>query len=183
MSAKQRGKAGLGAWVLTVSDRASAGLREDRSGPAVAAQLAELGFDPRGRDVVPDDRSTVSSRLKELCRRDDVHLVVTTGGTGLAPRDLTPEASLDVAHREVPGLMELARRRCAERTPHAALGRGVAVTRDRTLIVNLPGNPEAAGETLQAVAEVLHHAVAILAAAPEDCPITGRGGEPGDSRG
>jgi molybdopterin adenylyltransferase len=169
---------GFGAWVLTVSDRASAGEREDQSGPALAAQLRELGMNVRGRDVVPDERDEVAHRLKALCAREDVQLVVTTGGTGLGARDWTPEATREIAEREVPGLMELARRRCAEGTPFAALGRGLAVTRGRTLLVNLPGNPGAARETLEAIADVLAHAVTMVAAPGADCEITGSGPAP-----
>lgn len=162
--------------VLTVSDRGSAGLREDRSGPALAARLAELGFSVQATAVVPDERPEIAAKLRELVDGGGVALVVTTGGTGLAPRDVTPEATLEVAEREVPGLMEMARRRCGQITPLAALSRGVAVTRGRTLVVNLPGNPQAALETLDALADVLAHAVRVLTRPPEDCDQTGRAG-------
>jgi molybdenum cofactor synthesis domain-containing protein len=159
--------------VVTVSDRGSAGEREDRSGPALVRRLEELGFAVTSTHLVPDERAQVADLLRDLAA-GDVALVVTTGGTGLAPRDVTPEAALDVAERQVPGLMELARRRCAERTPFAALSRGVAVTRGRTLVINLPGNPQAALETLQALEDVLPHAVRVLHRPPEDCEVTGR---------
>jgi len=162
------------AFVLTVSDRASVGARDDASGPALEGRLAELGFSVVGRDVVADGIAPVADALRRLAA-SDLALVVTTGGTGLAPRDLTPEATRQVGEREVPGLMELARRRCTETVPLAALGRGVAVTLGPTLVVNLPGNPRAARETLDAMADVLSHAVAILTRPAADCPATGRG--------
>jgi molybdopterin adenylyltransferase len=162
--------------ILTVSDRGSAGLRVDRSGPALASRLAELGFTVESTAIVADDREAVASRLRELADSMGVALVITTGGTGLAPRDVTPEATRDVAEREVPGLMELARGRCVRITPLAALSRGLAVTRGSTLILNLPGNPQAALETLDALADVLSHAVRVLTRPPEDCDLTGRAG-------
>jgi molybdopterin adenylyltransferase len=164
----------LTAWVVTVSDRAAARAREDMSGPALAQRLRELGFTVAGQDVVSDGVEPVAGLLADLCDRGAAHLVVTTGGTGLAPRDLTPEATLRVAHRQVPGLMELARQRCAQQTPLAALGRGVAVTRNATLVINLPGSPQAALQTLAAIADVLPHALQILVRPPTDCDLTGR---------
>jgi molybdenum cofactor synthesis domain-containing protein len=139
--------------------------------------LEKMGLEVGGCDVVADGRATVATALRDLCERHGADLIVTTGGTGLAPRDLTPEATRDFGEREVPGLMELARRRCGEATVFAALSRGVAVTRGRTLIVNLPGNPKAAEETLDAMADVLLHAIQILIAPPEDCRITGSAAE------
>lgn len=177
MTAHSSHPAPASAAILTVSDRGSAGSREDRSGPALASRLSELGFLVQATVLVPDERDQIASRLKELADERGVALVVTTGGTGLAPRDVTPEATRSVAEREVPGLMELARGRCSQITPLAALGRGVAVTRGRTLMVNLPGNPQAALETLDAMADVLAHAVRVLTRSPEDCDLTGRGGE------
>lgn len=162
------------AFVLTVSDRTAAGERDDASGPALEARLRDLGFSIAGREVVADGIESVGAALRRIADTG-VALVVTTGGTGLAPRDLTPEATRQVAEREVPGLMELARSRCAREVPVAALGRGLAVTMGRTLVVNLPGHPRAATETLDAMADVLPHAVSILTRPAPDCPVTGRG--------
>lgn len=163
--------------ILTVSDRASAGTREDLSAPALRRRLEELGYRVLGIQVVADGRAEVAEALREICSRQDAQLVLTTGGSGLAPRDQTPEATREIAEREVPGLMEIARRRCATVTPFAALGRGMAVTVGSTLVINLPGHPKAARETLDAVAELLPHALEILSRTPEDCGLTGREGE------
>lgn len=162
------------AWIVTVSDRAAAGARDDASGPALRDRLTQLGYTVAGESLVADERAALAALLAGVCDRGGADLVVTTGGTGLAPRDVTPEATLDIGQRQVPGLMELARARCVQQTPFAALSRGVAVARGRTLIVNLPGHPRAALQTLDAIAEVLVHAVAILARTPADCDVTGR---------
>jgi molybdenum cofactor synthesis domain-containing protein len=164
--------------VLTVSDRRAAGLREDLSGPRLEARLRELGFEVLEREVVEDGEKPVATALRSLCHRGDTQLVLTTGGSGLALRDLTPEATRKVADRLVPGLMELARRRCCEITPLAALGRGIAAVVQRTLVVNLPGHPKAALETLNALSEVLPHALNMIAS-EADCEQTGRGGRNG----
>jgi molybdenum cofactor synthesis domain-containing protein len=163
------------AGIVVVSDRAAAGQRPDESAPQLRRRLGELGFAVVLERVVPDGIEALSAQLKEIADAGHCDLLLCTGGTGLSPRDLTPEATLLAGERHVPGLMELARRRCAEQTPFAALSRGVAVTRARTLIVDLPGHPRAALETLDAIAELLPHAVNILAAPPLDCPVTGTG--------
>jgi len=163
--------------VLTVSDRTAAGEREDASGPALVRRLQELGFEVGPVEVVADGEEIVAASLRRICDEDSPALVLTTGGSGLSPRDLTPEATAAVARREVPGLMETARRRCSEITPFAALGRGRAAVRGRSLILNLPGHPRAAVETLDAVADLLPHALATLCRPDRDCPVTGRGGE------
>ena len=167
----------LTARVLTVSDRSSRGLRVDESGPAVERRLKELGFEVLGREVCEDGVESVGEALRRLCTDARAHLIVTTGGSGLSPRDLTPEATLEAGERLVPGLMELARSRCVSSiTPLAALSRGVAVTRGSTLILNLPGHPKAAVETLDAIASLLPHALEILGATLADCEQTGREG-------
>ena len=162
------------AFVLTVSDRTHAGQRPDASGPQLVTRLTQLGFVVVGTEVVPDGIESVGSALRRIAG-PEVGLLVSTGGTGLTPRDLTPEATRRVGEREVPGLMELARRRCTEVVPVAALGRGVAVTLGSTLIVNLPGNPRAALETLDAMSDVLAHAVSTLTKPAADCDVTGTG--------
>ncbi len=162
--------------VLTVSDRSSKGLRPDASGPAVEKRLEELGYGILPGELVPDGVEEVAEVLLRWCAEGNTDLVVTTGGSGLSPRDLTPEATTKVAERFVPGLMELARSRCvAEITPLAALGRGIAAVRGRTLIVNLPGHPRSAVETLDAMADVLPHALRMLLDVDGDCEETGRG--------
>ncbi len=147
--------------VVTASDRTVAGEREDTSGPAVAAMLAAAGFTVT-RDVVADDRSTIAARITGLA---DVHrhaLIVITGGTGLGPRDVTPEATRDVIEREVPGLAEAMRAAGRTITPMADLSRGVCGVRGQTLILNLPGSPKGATESLGAVLDLLPHALALL---------------------
>lgn len=157
-----------------MSDRGAAGVREDLSAPRLQTRLEELGYRVLGTHMVQDGRESVSGAIRELCASGEAQLLVTTGGSGLSPRDLTPEATRAAGEREVPGLMESARRRCGEITPFAALGRGVAVTLGSTLVVNLPGHPQAACETLDAMADVLPHALKILSRTPEDCEVTGR---------
>lgn len=165
--------------LLTLSDRAAAGERPDASGPLLRERLSSLGFDVIGCEILPDGVEPLATRLREACDGGVADLILTTGGSGLAPRDLSPEATRAVGEREIPGLMELVRARCIQRTPFAALGRGIAMSRGGTLIVNLPGNPRAAGETLDAMLDVLPHALEQLCRPPEDCPRTGRGN--GDS--
>lgn len=147
--------------VLTVSDRCSRGERIDASGPAVERVLREtLAAEVLPLAVVPDEPAAIGSQIIMWCEESrPPDLIVTTGGTGLSPRDVTPEAVSELLHRHHPQLLELARRRTGEGFPRAYLSRGVAGTRGRTLIVTLPGSPKGAAETLEALADVLPHAV------------------------
>ncbi|HEX7464498.1 MAG TPA: MogA/MoaB family molybdenum cofactor biosynthesis protein, partial [Actinomycetota bacterium] len=140
----------LRAAVVAVSDGVSRGNRTDESGDLAESMLREAGFDVADRSVVPDERPRIESLLAELVERD-FNLVATTGGTGFAPRDVTPEATRAVIDREAPGLAELMRQVGLEKTPMAALSRAVVGTRDRTLILNLPGSPKGVRESLDAV--------------------------------
>jgi molybdenum cofactor synthesis domain-containing protein len=149
------------AHVITVSDRSYAGVMEDRSGPAVAEALARAGCEVGQPLVLPDDHRMIAEALIAAAHAG-FDLVLTTGGTGLAERDLTPEATASVIERVVPGLAEHIRRVGAESTPLAILSRGVAGVRARTLMVNLPGSERGARESVIAILPVLKHAVALL---------------------
>jgi len=147
--------------VITVSDGVAAGTRTDTSGPAVHNLLRHAGFEVSGPEVVPDEQQGISDALVAAVV-DGVDLVVTTGGTGLGPRDVTPQATSMLIDYEVPGLGELMRRAGATSTPMAALSRGVAGVRGRALILNVPGSVKGATESLEAVLPVLGHAVQLL---------------------
>ncbi|MDR1050041.1 MAG: MogA/MoaB family molybdenum cofactor biosynthesis protein [Deltaproteobacteria bacterium] len=155
--------------VLTVSDKGSQGLREDASGAKVGELLEASIFQVVWRGVLPDEPDQVAAKLKELCDQTRVALVVTTGGTGFSPRDLTPEATLSVAERLAPGLAELMRAEGCRKTPRAMLSRGVAAIRGGTLILNVPGSPKGAKESLEAVLPILDHALEVLSGTGGDC--------------
>jgi gephyrin len=158
--------------VLTVSDRAAAGVYEDLSGPALVEFVqTRLGAALAATAVVPDEAEDISRQLKQWADDDRVELVLTTGGTGFAPRDVTPEATKSIMDRDAPGLAEAMRAASRDITPHAMLSRGVAVIRDRTLIINLPGSPRGATENLQVVLPALPHAIELL----QDTPGAERG--------
>jgi len=146
--------------VLTVSDGVSAGVREDKSGDLLEELLAAEGYEVERR-VVPDERSAVAAAIGELCRT--ARVVLTTGGTGVAPRDVTPEATRDVIEREAPGLAEAIRADSIAKTPHALLSRGVAGVCGRALVVNLPGSPGGCRDGFAVVRPALSHAVELLA--------------------
>ena len=154
--------------VLTVSDRSFAGLREDGSGPVVAGLLRAGGYQVTGCEIVPDEQPLIEEALRRLAAADTA-LVVTTGGTGFAPRDVTPEATAAVCRRMCPGIGEAMRAASAKITPRAMLSRATAGIRDRTLIVNLPGSPKAARENLEAVLPTLAHGLQMLRGGQADC--------------
>jgi len=155
--------------VITISDSAASGSRQDTAGPAVAGLLRAAGLEVAREEVLPDEEALISRRLVELADREGLNLVVTAGGTGLAPRDRTPEATLAVVDRLVPGLAELMRSEGLKKTPHAALSRAVAGSRGQCLILNLPGSLKAARESLEAVLAALPHALDKLSGDPRPC--------------
>jgi molybdopterin adenylyltransferase len=150
------------AGILTISDAGSRGEREDTSGAAVRELLVGIGGTIDRYEMVPDERDRISLTLRDWCDAGVVDLIVTTGGTGLAARDVTPEATMDVAERVAPGIAEAMRAEGMRHTPKAMLSRAVAVVRARTLIVNLPGSEKGAREGLAAVLDILPHAVELL---------------------
>jgi molybdopterin adenylyltransferase len=154
--------------VLTISDSVARDERIDLSGPAVVQRCRELGWEVTSSLKCSDDPGQVRSHLRQLADSRRVDLILTTGGTGLGPRDNTPEATLDVAEKVIPGLAEEMRRKGAEQTPNAILSRGVAVLRNVSLILNLPGSPKGAVESLDTLAQLLPHAIQVLHGARHD---------------
>jgi molybdopterin adenylyltransferase len=149
------------AHVITISDGASHGAREDKSGPALVGILYANQFEVTGPEIVPDERDRIAAAITKAADGGS-NLVITTGGTGLGPRDVTPQATASVIDYDVPGLTELMRRAGLESTPMAALTRGLAGVRGQTLVINVPGSPKGAVESLTAVIPVLEHALALL---------------------
>ena len=148
--------------VLTISDSVSCGEREDLSGPALVAFCRGLGWEVTSTLPSPDDPAGIREQLRQLADSGRFELILTTGGTGIGPRDNTPEATEAVADRVLPGIAEEMRRKGLEKTPTAVLSRAVTVTRGKTIIVNLPGSPKGAVESLEAVAHLLPHAAKVL---------------------
>ena len=155
--------------VITVSDKGSAGEREDRSGPEIVSILEEQGFQCAVREIVPDEQDLIAGRQRHLADTAAVDLILTTGGTGLAPRDVTPEATQAVIDREAPGFAEAMRSEGLRVTPHAMLSRAVCGIRRRTLIINLPGSVKAVREGLAVILPALPHAMEILSGAGGEC--------------
>lgn len=153
--------------IITLSDKGSRGERQDTAGPEAAGMLKAAGFEVSGIDVLPDEKDLIAAKLKEYSETTD--LIITTGGTGLAPRDVTPEATREVIEREVPGIAEAMRAAGLAKTPRAILTRGIAGARGQTLIINMPGSQKAVRESLEAIIDVLPHAVEKLKGSGDDC--------------
>ncbi len=162
----------LRAAVLVLSDKGARGERKDTSGPALVDFLAGNGCAPVELEVLPDERRLIAERLSRWCDDGVFDLILTCGGTGVSPRDVTPEATRDVINREIPGFGERMRAVSLEKSPHAIISRALAGIRAGTLIINLPGSPRAALENLAAVWPAVGHAVAKLQGDPGDCGTT-----------
>ena len=148
--------------ILTVSDGVSLGVRKDLSGQVIHDIVTQKGYETARRAVVPDDEERIAAILKEWADEDKLALVLTTGGTGVGPRDVTPEATLSVIERLVPGLPEVMRSESLKKTPMGMLSRQVAGIRGRCLIINLPGSPKAVQECLEAITDTVPHALELL---------------------
>ena len=152
----------LRAKILTVSDSASQGKREDLSGQAVRRLLERHGWQVLTNDIVPDDAEAIANCIRAWCQDPDVDLILTTGGTGLGPRDITPEATRPLLEREIPGLAEWMRAEGVKKTRRALLSRGLAGVSKGKLILNLPGSPRGAGESLESVVDLLPHVADLI---------------------
>ena len=152
--------------VLTISDRSFKGEREDKSGPTIIGFLKENQYDVHDYKIVPDDKILIVNTIK-IWINQEITLIFTTGGTGFAPRDITPEATLEIIDKETPGISEFLRYKSFQITPHAVLSRGVSGIKDKSIIINLPGSPKAAKECVQFLLPVLPHAVELLLENPD----------------
>ena len=157
------------AGILTLSDKGARGERTDLSGPALTDWLRPHGVETVLYEMIPDEEELISAKLSEWADGGELDIILTTGGTGVSPRDVTPEATMKVLERVIPGLGELMRFRSLAKTPSAAISRAVAGIRGRTLIINLPGSPKGAVENLEAVWEAVPHAVAKIQGDPSEC--------------
>jgi molybdenum cofactor synthesis domain-containing protein len=155
--------------VLTLSDKGSKGEREDLSGPLIADILKPIGADLKHYEILPDEKDLIKEKLMQYCGKVD--LILTTGGTGLAPRDVTPDATLEVIDKEISGIAELMRFEGFKKTRRAALSRAVAGIKGNTLIINLPGSPKAVRENLETILDVIPHAVEKIKGDTSECAV------------
>lgn len=153
--------------ILVASDRAHAGARPDKSGPVLEKRLSHIGFDVVAVKVVPDNKEIIKSALEKWVFEEAINLIVISGGTGPAPNDVTPEATIEIIEKRIPGMEEAMRRVSSDKTPFGMLSRGVVGIAERSLIINLPGNPEGALENLAVIEPALEHALRLIAG---ECP-------------
>ena len=159
------------AGVLTISDKGSRDLRENESGKIIVDILGEEGYSVLKKEIVPDDRKQIVDTLKRWVDKDGLSLIITSGGTGLSPTDVTPQAMEEVIDFQVPGMAEAMRAQSLKKTPHAMISRAMAGVRGACLIINLPGSPRGASENLSVVLPALNHALSKLAGDPSDCAV------------
>lgn len=159
------------AGILTLSDKGARGERTDLSGPALTEWLRSRGVETAVYEMIPDEMGLISGKLVEWADSGSLDIILTTGGTGVSPRDVTPEATMKILERVIPGLGELMRFRSLSKTPSASLSRAVAGIRGKTLIINLPGSPKGAVENIEAVWDAIPHAVAKIQGDPSDCAV------------
>jgi len=160
---------GFKAVVITISDRGSRGERKDTSGPEIVAMLQQIGIEIVGQSIIPDEKELIRQSLIEWCDGEKADLILTTGGTGVSPRDVTPDATREIIEREIPGMAEEMRRRSAAITPRAMISRAIAGIRGQTLIINLPGSPKGAVENLSVVLPALTHTIEKIKGDNRDC--------------
>lgn len=159
--------------ILTLSDKGSRGERVDTSGPAIAQALGSERYEIAKTAIIPDEAAVIAETLKNWVDREGLALILTTGGTGVSPRDVTPQATRTMLDYEIPGMAEAMRTASLAKTPNAMLSRAVAGVRCATLIINLPGSPKGARENLEAVLPALPHALEKIAGDPSDCAVPG----------
>jgi molybdenum cofactor synthesis domain-containing protein len=155
--------------VLTLSDKGSKGEREDTSGPAIEKLVRKIDADVVSYDILPDEMSLIKKKLISLCKKAD--LIITSGGTGVSPRDVTPDATREVIKYEIPGIAEAMRLAGLKKTPYAMISRAVAGVRRKTLIINLPGSPKAVKENLSVILPILPHAIEKIKGSTEECAL------------
>ena len=155
--------------IITASDKGSKGERVDESRPKIKEIVSDFGYEVVYYKVLPDDKDTISSEMKQLCDENKVDLILTTGGTGFSKRDNTPEATLEIAEKLVPGISEAIRSYSMQFTKKAMLSRGVSVIRKETLIINMPGSPKAVKESMECIMPALNHGIDILKGSASEC--------------
>jgi molybdopterin adenylyltransferase len=160
---------GFRAVVITISDRGARGEREDGSGPEITRLIQAMGMEIVGRQIIPDEKELIRLALIEWSDGEKTDLILTTGGTGVSPRDVTPDATREVIEREIPGMAEAMRHQSLTLTPHAMISRAMAGIRGRTLIINLPGSPKGARENLGVILPALVHAIEKIKGDDKDC--------------